>query len=73
MSLSNSNNLANQLGIHLILAKEEKLASNSLANQLGEIHLPTRIYAHADRGCHRRFPLGRRVKKEIENRERFLM
>jgi hypothetical protein len=28
--------LANQLGIHLILAKREKLPSNSLANQLGK-------------------------------------
>jgi hypothetical protein len=28
--------LANQLGIHLILAKLEKLPSNSLANQLGK-------------------------------------
>jgi hypothetical protein len=28
--------LANQLGIHLILAKREKLSSNSLANQLGK-------------------------------------
>jgi hypothetical protein len=28
--------LTNQLGIHLILAKREKLASNSLANQLGK-------------------------------------
>jgi hypothetical protein len=28
--------LANQLGIHLILAKQEKLASNSLTNQLGK-------------------------------------
>jgi hypothetical protein len=28
--------LANQLGIHVILAKQEKLASNSLANQLGK-------------------------------------
>jgi hypothetical protein len=28
--------LANQLDIHLILAKEEKLASNNLANQLGK-------------------------------------
>jgi hypothetical protein len=33
---SNSNSLANQLGIHLLLAKQEKLASNSLANQLGK-------------------------------------
>jgi hypothetical protein len=28
--------LANQLGIHLILAKQEKMASNNLANQLGK-------------------------------------
>jgi hypothetical protein len=28
--------LANQLGIYIILAKQEKLASNSLANQLGK-------------------------------------
>jgi hypothetical protein len=28
--------LANQLGIHLILAKPEKLVSNSLANQLSK-------------------------------------
>jgi hypothetical protein len=28
---SNSNILSNQLGIHLILAKREKLSSNSLA------------------------------------------
>jgi hypothetical protein len=28
--------LAKQLGIHLILAKQEKLASDSLANQLGK-------------------------------------
>jgi hypothetical protein len=33
---SNSNSLANQLGIHLILTKREKLPSNSLANQLGK-------------------------------------
>jgi hypothetical protein len=33
---SNSNSLANQFGIHLILAKQEKLVSNSLANQLGK-------------------------------------
>jgi hypothetical protein len=31
---SNSNSLANQLVIHIILAKHEKLVSNSLANQL---------------------------------------
>jgi hypothetical protein len=31
---SNSNSLANQLGIYLILAKREKLPYNSLANQL---------------------------------------
>jgi hypothetical protein len=28
--------LLNQFGIHIILAKQEKLASNSLANQLGK-------------------------------------
>jgi hypothetical protein len=28
--------LANQLGIHLILAKQKKFAFNSLANQLGK-------------------------------------
>jgi hypothetical protein len=33
---SNFNSLANQLGIHLILAKREKLSSNCLANQLGK-------------------------------------
>jgi hypothetical protein len=31
-----SNSLANQPGIHIILAKQEKSASNSLANQLGK-------------------------------------
>jgi hypothetical protein len=36
MPQSDSNNLANRLGIHLILAKPEKLSSNSLANQLGK-------------------------------------
>jgi hypothetical protein len=36
LAKSNSNSLANQLDIHLILAKHEKLASNSLANQLGK-------------------------------------
>jgi hypothetical protein len=35
-TLSNSNSLANQLGIHLILAKQEKLDSNRFANQLGK-------------------------------------
>jgi 16S rRNA C1402 (ribose-2'-O) methylase RsmI len=33
---SNSNSLASQFGIHLILAKQEKMTSNSLANQLGK-------------------------------------
>jgi hypothetical protein len=53
--------------------KTRKLASNSLANQLDKTHLPARIYARADRGCHRRFPLGGSVKTEIKNREEFLM
>ena len=30
-------NLAKQLGIHIILAKQEKFASNSWTNQLGKI------------------------------------
>jgi hypothetical protein len=34
--VSNSNSLTNQLGIHIILAKQEKMDSNSLANQLGK-------------------------------------
>jgi hypothetical protein len=33
---SNSNSLTNQLDIHLILAKREKLVSNGLSNQLGK-------------------------------------
>jgi hypothetical protein len=41
---SNSNSLANQLGSHLILAKQKKLASNILINQLGN----TRIYARVE-------------------------
>jgi hypothetical protein len=73
-----SKSLVNQLGIHLILAKQEKMASNSLANQLGKNRnlaklTSPRVYMRADRGCHRRFPAGGRVKKEIKNRERFLM
>jgi hypothetical protein len=46
---SNSNSLANQLGIHIILAKQEKLASNSLAkietwqNSPPHAHIRTRI------------------------------
>jgi hypothetical protein len=39
MNKSNSNSLANQLAIHLNLAKPEKLSSNSLANQLGNRNL----------------------------------
>jgi hypothetical protein len=35
-SKSNSNSLANQLDIHLILAKQEKLTYNSLANEFGK-------------------------------------
>jgi lambda repressor-like predicted transcriptional regulator len=78
-----SNSLANQLSkthlptriyvIDLILAKQEKLDSNSLANQLSKTHLPTRIYAHAYGAFHRCFPVGWRVKKEIKNKEGFLM
>jgi hypothetical protein len=49
LQMLNSNSLANQLGIYLILAKQEKLVSNSLTNQLGKTHHPACIYAHADR------------------------
>jgi hypothetical protein len=54
------------------------MASNSLENQLGKNRnlaklISPRVYMRADRGCHRRFPAGGRVKKEIKNRERFLM
>jgi hypothetical protein len=70
--------LANQLDIHLIWAKQEKLTSNNLENQLGKNRnlaklTPTCIYVRVDRGCHRRFPVGGRAKKEIKNREGFLM
>jgi hypothetical protein len=73
---SKSSNLANQLGIHLILPKREKSTSNILTNQLGKNRnlaklTSPRVYAHADRGCYRPFPLGGRVKKK--NREGFLM
>jgi hypothetical protein len=34
--MSNFNSLANQLCIYIILAKQEKLASNSLANQISK-------------------------------------
>jgi hypothetical protein len=59
-------------------AKQEKLVSNSLAEQLGknrklEKLTSLRAYMHAHRGCHRRFSVGGRVKKEIKNREGFLM
>jgi hypothetical protein len=68
---SNSNSLVGQLGIHLVLAKQEKLASNSLANQLGKNRnlaklTSPRVYMRADRGCHRRIPVGGRVKKNKE-------
>jgi hypothetical protein len=32
--------------------------------KLGKTHLPTRIDARADRGCHCCFPLGGRVKRK---------
>jgi hypothetical protein len=73
-----SNSLGNQLRIHLILAKQEKLTYNSLAKQLDKNRnlaklTSPRVYMRADHGCHRRFSVGVWVKKEIKNRERFLM
>jgi hypothetical protein len=79
MIQSNSNSLANQLDIHLILAKQEKLTSNSLANQLGKNRNLAKLTSpHAYMRARvvvatRRFPVGGRVKKEIKNREGFLM
>jgi hypothetical protein len=61
------------------LAKQEKLTSNSLANQLGKnINLAKLTSPHAYMRARvmvatRRFPVGERVKKEIKNREVFLM
>jgi hypothetical protein len=52
--MSNFNSLSNQLGIYLILAKQEKLASNSLVHQLRKIRNLTKLtspraYMHARR------------------------
>jgi hypothetical protein len=63
--------LANQLGIQLILAKEEKIGLQQFGNQLGKNRnlaklISQSIYARADRGCHRSFPVGVRVKQEIK-------
>jgi hypothetical protein len=70
---SNSNSFANELGIHLILAKREKLASNSLTNQLGKNRklgklTSSRAYMRA-RIVVAINVLGGRVEKEIKNRE----
>jgi hypothetical protein len=59
------------------LAKQEKLASNSLANQLGKNRnlaklTSPRAYMCADRGFHRRFPCIWEGEKEIKNRKGFL-
>jgi hypothetical protein len=67
--------LANQLDIHLILAKQEKLVSNSLTNQLvknrnlAKLTSP-RVYMRARIVVVIGVPL---VKKEIKNKEGFLM
>jgi hypothetical protein len=58
--------------------KTKKMASNSLANQLSKNRNLAKlssphVYMRADRGCHRRLHVGGRVKKEIKNREGFLM
>jgi hypothetical protein len=67
--------LANQLDIHLILAKQEKLVSNSLTNQLVKNRNLAKLTS--PRGYMRArivvvigVPL---VKKEIKNKEGFLM
>jgi hypothetical protein len=62
----------------LVLAKEEKLTANSCKPtwqkwKIDKTHIPARIYVLVDRGCHQRFHVGVSVKKEIKNREGFLM
>jgi hypothetical protein len=39
-------------------------------NNLAETHLCTRIFARAYRCCHRRFPVGGRVKKRNKEQRR---
>jgi hypothetical protein len=51
---STSKSLPNQLGIHLFLAKQENLCSNSLASNLANFNnlanlLPPRVYLRAER------------------------
>jgi hypothetical protein len=65
-----SNSLADQLGIHLIVAKQNKLTSIVWQTNLAKIETWQNL---ADRGCHHRFPVGGREKKEIENREESMM
>jgi hypothetical protein len=45
-------------------AKQEKLASNGLANQFGKNRNLAKLTSRADCDCHRCFPLGGRVKKK---------
>jgi hypothetical protein len=70
--------LANQLGIHKILAKQEKLANNSLANQLGKNKnlaklTSQRAYMRARIVVAILVPSRWEGEKEIKNRAGFLM
>jgi hypothetical protein len=70
--------LTNQLGIHIILAKQEKLVSNRLANQLDKNRnlaklTSPRAYMRALIVVAMLFPSRWEGEKEIKNREGFLM
>jgi hypothetical protein len=70
--------LANQLDIHVILAKQEKLASNSLTNQLGKYRKLAKLtspHAYMRARIVVAIVVSSRWEgeKEIKNREGFLM
>jgi hypothetical protein len=75
---SNFKSLANQLDIHLIWQNKKDWSLTIWQTNLAKIetwqnsHPHVYICAHGS-WLHRRFPVGGRVKKEINNRERFLM
>jgi hypothetical protein len=61
--------LVNQLGIHLILAKQEKLTSNTFANQLGKNRNLAKLTSPRAYMCAR---IVVAIVKKIKNREGFL-
>jgi hypothetical protein len=52
------------------VAKQNKMTSIVWQTNLAKIETRQNL---ADRGCHHRFPVGGREKKEIENREESMM